>query len=92
MARCVARRHSTPPGVLRNLPLIQFLFNNLVRPPRFLRPSEAAADAGVEDEDAQLLSADALDETARLPADLGTSGYDVVPAETQGASRNRNGN
>ena len=62
------------------------MFNNLVRPPRFLRPSEgatSAADAGVEDEDAALLSADALDETARLPADLGTSGYDVVPTETQ---------
>ncbi|KAH9009608.1 hypothetical protein EDB84DRAFT_1671712 [Lactarius hengduanensis] len=73
-----------------------FLFNNLVQPPRFLRPSEGAilvADAGVGDEDAPLLSAtDALDETARLPADLGTSGYDAVPTETQGAGRGRNGN
>jgi drug/metabolite transporter (DMT)-like permease len=75
-----------------------FLFNNLVRPPRFMRPSEVAtlaadSDAGMDDEDATLLSTDALDETARLPADLGTSGYDVVPTETQqGAGRNRSGN
>ncbi|KAI9442501.1 hypothetical protein H4582DRAFT_1928802 [Lactarius indigo] len=73
-----------------------FLFNNLVQPPRFLRPSEGAtpaADAGLGSEDAPLLSAtDALDETARLPADLGTSGYDVVPTETQGAGRGRSGN
>ncbi len=47
----------------------------------------------MEGEDAPLLSAtDALDETARLPADLGTSGFDVVPTETQGASRGRSGN
>jgi hypothetical protein len=60
-----------------------------------MRPSEVAIlapDAGMDDEDAALLSADALDETARLPADLGTSGYDVVPTETQGAVRNRSGN
>ncbi|KAI9456519.1 hypothetical protein BJY52DRAFT_550902 [Lactarius psammicola] len=71
-----------------------FLFNNLVQPPRFLRPSDGATSAtGVEDEHAPLLSTtDALDETARLPADLGTSGYDVVPTETQGASHGRSGN
>jgi len=72
-----------------------FLFNNLVAPPRFLRISEettSVADAGVGDEDAPLLSVDALDETARLPADLGTSGYDVVPTETQGVNRGRSGN
>jgi hypothetical protein len=63
-----------------------------------MRPSEVAtlaadSDAGMDDEDATLLSTDALDETARLPADLGTSGYDVVPTETQqGAGRNRSGN
>ena len=83
---------STFHSVLRRSPWIQFLFNNLVSPPRFLRPSEVAIlSAEVEDEDAALLSADALDETARLPADLGTSGYDVVPTETQGAGRNRSG-
>ncbi|KAH9058836.1 hypothetical protein EDB87DRAFT_1625632 [Lactarius vividus] len=73
-----------------------FLFNNLVQPPRFLRPSEGAisvTDAEVGDEDAPLLSAaDALDETARLPADLGTGGFDVVPTETHGAGRGRSGN
>jgi hypothetical protein len=43
------------------------------------------ADAEVEG--APLLSDDALDETARLPADLGTSGFDVVPQEGHGATR-----
>ncbi|KAH9002172.1 hypothetical protein EDB83DRAFT_2603386 [Lactarius deliciosus] len=61
-----------------------------------LRPSEgaiSAADAGVGDEDASLLSAvDALDETARLPTDLGTDEFDVVLTETQGVGRGRNGN
>jgi hypothetical protein len=72
-----------------------FMFNNLVRPPRFLRASEGATSVvneGVDDEDAPLLSADALDETARLPVDLGTGGFDVVPTETQGVSRTRSGN
>ena len=70
------------------------LFNNLVRPPRFLRPSEGAtlsADVGMEDEDSASLSADALDETACFPADLGTSGYDNVPTETQGVGHKRSG-
>lgn len=52
-----------------------FLFNNLVNPPACVRP----AAAPVEEERA-LLRDEALDETAALPADLGTSGYDVVPA------------
>ena len=43
-----------------------------------------------DSEDAPLLSGDVLDETARLPADLGTSGYDVVP-EGQGYTRRQNG-
>ena len=63
-----------------------------MRPPRFLLPSEGATsapEARVEDEDAQLLSVDALDETARLPADLGTGGFDVVSTETRGG---RSGN
>ena len=37
------------------------------------------------------LSDDALDETARLPADLGTSGFDVVPSEGHGATRRQTG-
>jgi hypothetical protein len=64
------------------------LFNNLVQPPSFLHPAIAPvliADAEVEG--APLLSDDALDETARLPADLGTSGFDVVPQEGHGATR-----
>ena len=54
-----------------------FLFNNLVNPPKFLRPR--ALDATTEDERRALLAREALDETAILPADLGQSGYDVVP-------------
>jgi len=65
------------------------LFNNLVQPPQFLRASGSAV-AEAESEDAPLLSGDVLDETARLPADLGTSGYDVVP-EGQGATRRQSG-
>jgi len=69
-----------------------FLFNNLVQPPPFLRPSESAAvgPALAEAEaEAPLLSSDALEETARLPADLGTGGFDVVPPKGQGATRSR---
>jgi len=67
-----------------------FLFNNLVQPPPFLRPSYIAAGGG-GGENAPLLSGDVLDETARLPADLGTGGFDVVPPEGQGATRGRSG-
>ena len=55
-----------------------FLFNTLVSPPRFLRP-RAASEVDVDDETRALLAHEALDETAVLPADLGQSGYDVVP-------------
>ncbi|KAI0256285.1 hypothetical protein BJV78DRAFT_1118237 [Lactifluus subvellereus] len=75
-----------------------FLFNDLVKPPRFLRPSErviSAAAASVlaeaEEEGAPLLFGDVLDETARLPANLGTVGYDVAPPEAQGTTRSRSG-
>jgi hypothetical protein len=54
-----------------------FLFNNLVNPPKFLRPR--APEPGPLDERRALLAHEALDETAVLPADLGQSGYDVVP-------------
>ncbi|KAJ7046604.1 hypothetical protein C8F04DRAFT_1061091 [Mycena alexandri] len=53
-----------------------FLFNNLVTPPKFLRPTPASADL---EEAEGLLTSPILDETATLPADLGQSGFDVVP-------------
>ncbi|KAJ7738503.1 hypothetical protein DFH07DRAFT_870506 [Mycena maculata] len=52
-----------------------FLFNNLVNPPKFLRPPTAPVDP----EEAEGLLSPALDETATLPVDLGQSGFDVVP-------------
>ncbi|KAH9954132.1 hypothetical protein BC827DRAFT_1144571 [Russula dissimulans] len=58
-----------------------FLFNNLVQPPSFLRSSDIATEAEVEN--APLLSGDVLEETARLPADL--------PQGGQGATRGRSG-
>ena len=54
------------------------MFNNIVQPPAFLRP-HINAERG--DEDRALLANEALDETAALPADLGQSGFDVVPQE-----------
>ncbi|KAJ7172654.1 hypothetical protein C8R46DRAFT_1162035 [Mycena filopes] len=53
-----------------------FLFNNLVTPPKFIRPPPPTADL---EEAEGLLSSPTLDETATLPADLGQSGFDVVP-------------
>jgi hypothetical protein len=54
-----------------------FLFNNLVTPPKFIAPP---AMPSVDPEEAQgLLTEPILDETATLPADLGQSGFDVVP-------------
>ncbi|KAF9227866.1 hypothetical protein BS17DRAFT_857417 [Gyrodon lividus] len=60
-----------------------FMFNNLVHPPTFLRPSPTAiAPATVEAEEAEaLLASSRLDESATLPVDLGQSGYDVLPAD-----------
>jgi hypothetical protein len=68
----------------------QFLFNNLVRPPPCIpMPAEEPATVGRDEEEREgLLSGhvgrtrtgEGLDETAALPADLGLSGYDVVPA------------
>jgi hypothetical protein len=47
----------------------------------------------LEGESTPVLSDDPLDETARLPADLGTGGFDVVPSEGQrhGVTRRQNG-
>ncbi|KAL5529095.1 hypothetical protein ACEPAG_5069 [Sanghuangporus baumii] len=61
---------------------LQFLFNGLVNPPKFLvsSPEREQAPPGVADpEERQDLVEEVLDETAVLPADLGASGFDVVP-------------
>ncbi|KAJ6630671.1 hypothetical protein B0H10DRAFT_1982304 [Mycena sp. CBHHK59/15] len=55
-----------------------FLFNNLVAPPKFLRPTPVALNADPEEAEG-LLTEPILDETATLPSDLGGSGFDVVP-------------
>lgn len=61
---------------------LQFLFNNLVNPPVCVRPGLASVSAVEDDEERALLREEALEETATLPADLGASGYDVVPQAT----------
>ncbi|KAF8579501.1 hypothetical protein K439DRAFT_1654580 [Ramaria rubella] len=53
-----------------------FLFNNLVNPPACVRPPGPSVAA---EEERALLREGTLEETAVLPADLGTAGYDVVP-------------
>ncbi|KIJ17455.1 hypothetical protein PAXINDRAFT_168112, partial [Paxillus involutus ATCC 200175] len=63
-----------------------FMFNNLVNPPSFLRPSPASTtmdtmDAEEAGEAEALLASSRLDESATLPVDLGQSGYDVLPAD-----------
>ena len=48
-----------------------------MNPPKFLL---LGAGAGTEEaEERRLIAEDSLEDTAVLPADLGTSGYDVVP-------------
>ncbi|KAH7912142.1 hypothetical protein BJ138DRAFT_1061692 [Hygrophoropsis aurantiaca] len=62
-----------------------FLFNNLVTPPSFLRPPPSTAHVHLDEEAEEaeaLLSSSRLEETAALPADLGQSGYDVLPENT----------
>ncbi|KAG6844730.1 hypothetical protein H0H87_004350 [Tephrocybe sp. NHM501043] len=61
-----------------------FLFNNLISPPPCLPgPPPASSPVRItdeeEDESDALLSSSVLDETATLPADLGQSGFDVIP-------------
>ncbi|THH13839.1 hypothetical protein EW146_g6428 [Bondarzewia mesenterica] len=82
--------------VSTRMPLTQFLFNNLVNAPRFLRPSTQTAPLLVSDETLAepFLSSETneereevLDETAELPADLGQSGFDVVPSTDQHGRR-----
>lgn len=65
-----------------------FLFNNLVRPPPCLPIPDAAThvEEPVGEEEVGLLartSVEGIDGTATLPADLGTSGYDVVPGSAR---------
>ena len=59
------------------------MFNDIVAPLPFLLRDDPPASAfslpEADPESAALLHHDALDETARLPADLGQSGYDVLP-------------
>ncbi|KAI6150723.1 hypothetical protein BKA82DRAFT_4118987 [Pisolithus tinctorius] len=60
-----------------------FLFNSLVKPPSFLLPirTPIAAAEDIDAEEAEdLLASSRLDESAVLPADLGQSGFDVLPA------------
>ncbi|EGN95481.1 hypothetical protein SERLA73DRAFT_186518 [Serpula lacrymans var. lacrymans S7.3] len=61
-----------------------FLFNNLVNPPSIIRPPSSPTLVEGDEEEAQglLESSQQVDETAALPADLGQSGYDVMPADT----------
>lgn len=54
----------------------KFAFNNLVRPPPCIPVPQREP---VHEEEAEGLLSGPLDETAALPADLGQSGYDVVP-------------
>ncbi|KAG8987321.1 hypothetical protein FRB90_003406 [Tulasnella sp. 427] len=70
-----------------------FVFNNIVLPPAFVRPSHhhAGVDESLtrpllaeEEEDRAILAGRHLDETAVLPSDEGRTGFDVVPPPTRG--------
>ncbi|KAK0210605.1 hypothetical protein DFS33DRAFT_1250905 [Desarmillaria ectypa] len=61
-----------------------FMFNGLVPTPSFLLPATTEQNRLPEEEG--LLSSP-LDETAALPADLGQSGFDVVPEEQTAHAR-----
>ncbi|THH33995.1 hypothetical protein EUX98_g350 [Antrodiella citrinella] len=67
-----------------------FLFNGLVKAPAFLpflhHPASDAVASEVEEQEEEsrhLLAEHTLDETAGLPADLGQSGFDIVPPPEQ---------
>ncbi|THH08204.1 hypothetical protein EW145_g2874 [Phellinidium pouzarii] len=81
---CVANLCVTDPRIFTSC----FLFNSLVNPPKFLLPrTEAASLDAAEDVEARTrLAEGSLEETAILPADLGTSGYDVVRPTTPQAN------
>ena len=59
------------------------MFNDIVAPLPFLLRDDPPASAfslpETDPESRALLHDDALDETARLPADLGQSGFDILP-------------
>lgn len=59
------------------------MFNDIIAPLPFLLgddpPALAFSLPETDPESTALLHDDALDETARLPADLGQSGFDVLP-------------
>lgn len=58
----------------------QFVFNNLVKPPPCIPGARAEAAVPPSDPaEVEGLLTSPLDETAALPADLGQSGFDVVP-------------
>ncbi|KAI4524119.1 hypothetical protein K525DRAFT_267295 [Schizophyllum commune Loenen D] len=61
-----------------------FLFNDLVSTPPCL-PGPRTAEGEVDPEEVE----DLLDETAALPADLGQSGFDVVPEAHRARSTSR---
>ena len=54
-----------------------------MRPPG--DPSVTSLQGEAVEEERALLREEALEETAVLPADLGTSGYDVVPERSHAA-------
>ncbi|THU99342.1 hypothetical protein K435DRAFT_855761 [Dendrothele bispora CBS 962.96] len=57
-----------------------FWFNDLVAsPPCLPHPSRNPPVSAARDEETEVLISSPLDETAALPADLGQSGFDVVP-------------
>lgn len=58
------------------------MFNNLVEPPSFLRlaPTHIEPRTGTEETEA-FIAPSSLEESATLPADLGQSGFDVLPAD-----------
>ena len=70
------------------------MFNGLVDPPKFMRPrtneESPASEFGDPEEHAHLVE-EVLDETAALPADLGQSGFDVVPKPAVSASSGAEG-
>ncbi|KAH8117492.1 hypothetical protein DFH11DRAFT_1575342 [Phellopilus nigrolimitatus] len=68
--------------------LVYFLFNSLVNPPKCLVP-HSDSESVEESQDLEDPEGRALVETAVLPADLGRSGYDVVPPHSASENPSR---